>query len=1366
MMVENNPFVEQGNSKELHKNVRSSYSDLLNSELKAQDPNFQEKQFTQWNYLIFIKVLSNLKKVQSWATVLKSIDSPDFYLSSRKSFQEFSNFYDILKETQKTVFPRELFCSKWDNFKTQINFIERFLENARTDLSMYKDLKNKNLIEYDSNPPVRNTQTFISMGMDVWLNKDFVARLIELSESHQYNTIKSLFDPPMKRYPEIILATLAQIHPKSGNSLLENIFNTLFPEFMDNATSHTKIIDYIFKNNLDILSRTFAKVCKQEKSSLNLSRILDISQNIKGLLQKLALSEDYDFSLPLGLFASKREFFNLKVWVKEKIENQGERFIEALIDYIKIQVLAPVTAAKQPDSTEPISQKKLESILENAYLNGASLGVLLESLTASANSTSRESYSDLLIKKIQQLKESLEKVLPDRFNSTSTSKVEADSSKLLGEVFNQTIDLTKFLDKLVELKKSTKEHEKEVFACIIHNLFVEYPYFPKMSKPMVELTGKIFGNLIKREIPDAMTYKVCLQSILDALKKKDKLFVLGINAVNEFKSMIHMNPSACKNLFEIDQMRETHPRILFEILQNMRTHNPTQLGVISPVYIDDIENRIRMETQQAEIRQSSPSPQQVAPVQAVQEKPEQSGPQIIPASRIDTTTLADEINKQFLLETENLMIAEDDKKESIFTLNQLDKDKLDEKARKIVPSKNETAWINWFSCYLVWKRIPTDKAYLELYRDLITKINKKGLTAKVLACSYQLMNIVMEYSTYRKQNIPTEEMNWMRNCGTWFGTITLGSNRPIIRKDLDIKMLLYKSLENKSLVKAVPLVCSIMATIIGSQIFKWNNPYIMGLLGVLLEIKNEQQSGKNNVTMYVEHLLKELNISEEKDIKHFGFVQRKRNLKNTLPLLVRSLAESIYIDMRALESYTTDLDTDLGQLVAIALDLSIRDITKPAILSRSVSIALTTTREMVLKDYAFEPDEEKIMKAAEQMVSKLAGNLALVTCTEPLKTSIKDYLENHLRGQTALSDRARKNIKDIATSDNLNLACSIVRKLVVERALFELNKDKEIQQAVEKRKRARENRERFIDEKYTSFARNLPPIIRPNHQGITINDHKIYTSFANDYSGNGADPEIQPQASALRRVQPQPANNYQNYPGNAAQNHHQMPERRVQEDPHIPVSQPHFHENDFIQYLRDLDSYIMIPNNEERLKSIHTVYKNISKMLTITQNQHQPESSHRRPPDLILEALFKINQQAAERIRCYSDILVICCNYNPKLTKYITEWFFNAHIDTKYNHTIITIFLRRNLFHLQDFDTGYAQVLETVETKNHAPLDCIVMVLKCLVIEQRIFAIYTFKKIVEKLTGFQRKKVGLSNTSLSISCQQTWRSLSKHSQNS
>jgi CCR4-NOT transcription complex subunit 1 len=66
------------------------------------------------------------------------------------------------------------------------------------------------------------------------------------------------------------------------------------------------------------------------------------------------------------------------------------------------------------------------------------------------------------------------------------------------------------------------------------------------------------------------------------------------------------------------------------------------------------------------------------------------------------------------------------------------------------------------------------------------------------------------------------------------------------------------------------------------------------------------------------------------------------------------------------------------------------------VVERSVTIAGISTRELVLKDFVTEPNEDKLRNAGHLMAKKLAGSLALVTCKEPLKSNLATHLRQHL----------------------------------------------------------------------------------------------------------------------------------------------------------------------------------------------------------------------------------------------------------------------------------------------------------------------------------------------------------------------------------
>ena len=79
-------------------------------------------------------------------------------------------------------------------------------------------------------------------------------------------------------------------------------------------------------------------------------------------------------------------------------------------------------------------------------------------------------------------------------------------------------------------------------------------------------------------------------------------------------------------------------------------------------------------------------------------------------------------------------------------------------------------------------------------------------------------------------------------------------------------------------------------------------------------------------------------------------------------------------------------------MISEALERSIEEILPPVV-TRSVSIALITTKQLVLKDFTYDADVSKVTEAINQFAKNSAGSLALVTCREPLRIALKEFLK-------------------------------------------------------------------------------------------------------------------------------------------------------------------------------------------------------------------------------------------------------------------------------------------------------------------------------------------------------------------------------------
>ncbi len=83
----------------------------------------------------------------------------------------------------------------------------------------------------------------------------------------------------------------------------------------------------------------------------------------------------------------------------------------------------------------------------------------------------------------------------------------------------------------------------------------------------------------------------------------------------------------------------------------------------------------------------------------------------------------------------------------------------------------------------------------------------------------------------------------------------------------------------------------------------------------------------------------------------------------------------------------------LHEIVRTSLTRALQDIIQPVV-DRSVAIAAIATQQMIHKDFATEPDENRIRTSAINMVKATAGSLALVTSKEPLRANFTNYMRS------------------------------------------------------------------------------------------------------------------------------------------------------------------------------------------------------------------------------------------------------------------------------------------------------------------------------------------------------------------------------------
>lgn len=125
--------------------------------------------------------------------------------------------------------------------------------------------------------------------------------------------------------------------------MLDELLSILLPLFLGNHANSSIVLQKLFELNKSLFIRGICELCKHDQKLMNLSRVLDITQEVKDSLIPIVYCEDYNFAVNLGILAGKRDFLHYDVWIKSRIKDVGTPFINALIKYIQDHIITPVS---------------------------------------------------------------------------------------------------------------------------------------------------------------------------------------------------------------------------------------------------------------------------------------------------------------------------------------------------------------------------------------------------------------------------------------------------------------------------------------------------------------------------------------------------------------------------------------------------------------------------------------------------------------------------------------------------------------------------------------------------------------------------------------------------------------------------------------------------------------------------------------------------------------------------------------------------------------------------------------------------------------------------------------------------------------
>jgi CCR4-NOT transcription complex subunit 1 len=853
--------------------------------------------------------------------------------------------------------------------------------------------------------------------------------------------------------------------------------------------------------------------------------------------------------------------------------------------------------------------------------------------------------------------------------------IEEEANSYFQKIYTSQQSIEDVVQMLKAFKVSSKQREQEIFACMIHNLFDEYRFFPKYPDKELCITAILFGSLIQYQLVVSLTLGIALRYVLDALRKPlgSKMFTFGLEALNQFKTRLPEWPQYCSYILQIPHMRQAQPELVEQLervvsgVAPLTDPNPAGPNV-GPGYGDmpsGPESSFKLgnqmggglganafgpgvlaqmpmggHDQSADADQSneqsaakvaapassvpagafSPVPYQPqADVAAARAQAEvaaaRSSPAATPAAASplrkassNNATLEKSVSFATSLSLDTLMQAESDEpkfpvpdegtQDKIhFLVNNVSVHNLTQKASQL--AHHLTAeYHQWFSQYMVAKRSSIEPNFHMLYLQLLDELKQDRLMRMIVKATVRNIQVLLQSEKIKTNS---GERSLLKNLGSWLGQLTIARNKPVLQRDIDPKALILNAYEKGKMIAVIPFVAKMLEACKASKVFRPPNPWLMALLGLLMEMYTEKDL-KLNLKFEVEMLFKHLNIAKEDvpptKLLHKHTRDRTNNSdwavdKSTLstvstavpaaavkaiaavgllasnagtpplpqgpgpvpatpimpvasaagamypsllagsaggmqatgasaeeaaaagggasvaamvaasaaPLFTASLEQALpnlhmYVHLNPSLALVAD-QLQLKRLLPLALDRAIREIVAPVV-ERSVTIACMTTRELVLKDFAMEPDETRMRKAAHLMVCSLAGSLALVTCKEPLRVSIMTQLRQALMqlGGTGAEQLIEQAVQ-VATADNLDLGCALIEKAATDKALRDV--DEALAPSYAVRRKSREAGQAYYDMSVYAQGRypsSLPEVLRPKPGHLQPVQQRVYEDFA------------------------------------------------------------------------------------------------------------------------------------------------------------------------------------------------------------------------------------------------------------------------------
>ncbi|KAJ5075043.1 ccr4-not transcription complex [Anaeramoeba ignava] len=962
-IAHNNSRIQASNAQRQHKNSENN----PDSEEKSpnQNANINTKQNEQsnipkrqWDVPVIIQSIQEKFPELKWQDVINQLDNPDFYILDFKSFEFIINFF---KKASQQPFPLKFVLSKWKNPSSQISFLF-FAARSPPDLLDFSTTPQLHTFKESFSRPKKSV-----IYSQPWMSFTLVELLLDLAQ-FDMKQIEENFLLPLEFLPMLLLSGLIQVPWKNyfAETLAKKMCQKVAIILLGIYPKFSVLLQELWKKDKYVVISSVIKKWRMEPKSI--SRLFDFMIELEGFTVVLE-GDDWDFIFEFASVASRRECVNLEYWLTKKL-TEDHNFFAQCVNFL---------------------QKKYRKCQGDKNIEKDQLGVALSSDSLywyfKKLFTFQKNHPPEIAQKIEAVFDDYLKMRPELLrydlsfrNTIPYSQIcEKQANEFFEKIFTKRISSQEIEHDLKMLRDSQITQNRDVFTCIIQSIFYEIQNIEGYPNGQLQIIAEFFGSLVGREILELPLIMIAVENILKCLERspQSNTFNFGLIALSQFKHIIVHNPEIFQR---IEKLRFSN-EIMEMLFQNQN------LVTNSPHNNVNIDNTSRNQTPSPSYEDAVVEPQ---PIQ----------------------------NK----EIENKIL---------FIFNNLTQENAKQKAQDLsqILSVQNTPWV---ARSVIAARASTVQDMHPIIIALLDNIENPSLCSQVLFELYRKIQLLLKSPTLLENE---KERTSLKNMGNFLGLMTLQRNKPILQKYLNIKDILVEGFYQDKLQAIIPFVAKILSKCQKSKVFHSENPWLKSLVSVLTEIyqinnltlslkfdidglfqdlninisdvlpsnlfSSPQLDNQERVEFFAdpEHDEMQMNFNQEQPINQFQSPSPQK-----LPEQIQQTQQQIQQQSPQRNQETFTIIQDFGLFTKypqlwdhIKMTLNSMFIESLKQLAQEpIFLACRTTYHLVIKDFSFEPDENKMKKASDLMISNFIINLILVNVKPHLKQFMLEFTNHSL----------------------------------------------------------------------------------------------------------------------------------------------------------------------------------------------------------------------------------------------------------------------------------------------------------------------------------------------------------------------------------